>query len=229
MLSVSENKLSDGHPTITPQELVNKAQTVTNELASVIAQIMSGEGSEVEPERLEELLGISDELTGSVAKVEEFIRNQARHQDAASAGSESKHGRLSLNLKGLGLFPGADNQNNGVATSAPAGGSTLPSSQDDSDSDDVPSPTTPKVDKGKQRADPQPIEHEKVLSPTTSFLGSDPGSDEDEEEVEPDLFPPFIAPEPGEDGYTPELDQSLSPSSTDRYVCPFLYTSLTHS
>ncbi|KAL0071126.1 hypothetical protein AAF712_001684 [Marasmius tenuissimus] len=213
MLSVGETKSSDGHSTITPQELIDKARTVTNELASVIAQIMNGEGGEVEPERLEELLGISDELTESVAKVEEFTRSQARHQEAGSGDPDPKPGRLSLNLKGLGLnFPGADNQNHGVRVpGAPPGGSVTLPSHDDSDSDNVPSPTTPKVDKGKQRADPEPIEHEKVLSPTTSFLDSPTGSDEDEEEGEMDRFPPFRVPEPGEEGYTPEIDQVSLP------------------
>lgn len=131
-----------------PEEVIRKASSVVEELVEVVQTTM-------EPERLEELLGINDQLAGLIAKVRESRL------------------KPTLRLEGLGL---------GLPVST--GGEVM---EDDGLS------TPRSSDKGKHRADPEPIEHDKVLTPTSAFLIDD--HEEDEEEYG---FP-AVAEDPEED------------------------------
>ncbi|KAF5343098.1 hypothetical protein D9758_016016 [Tetrapyrgos nigripes] len=63
----------------------------------------------------------------------------------------------------------------------------------DESEDEEPSPNTPRVDKGKGRAPPEPIQHERVLSPTSVLMMNTmpPEMDEEEENEEENRFPRF--------------------------------------
>lgn len=121
-----------------------------------------------DPGRMEELLGINDQITTLLREL-------------------PPPSRPVLTLHGLGLnFNNAPSvgvtQMNGI----PNGHSpeTLPEEPHD---DPELTPTTPRIDKGKGRAEPEPEEPEKVLSPT--LLESE-SEDEDEEEENSSLFVP---------------------------------------
>ncbi|KAF9261653.1 RNI-like protein [Marasmius fiardii PR-910] len=197
---------------MTPEELISKGQKVTNELASVIAQVMNGE-NEVDPERLEELLNINDELTRLVAKAENAVRSPSTLQEQkadAGVGTENQSRRPNLTLEGLErISRGNAEGQSGVKESVVNG--SEPSSIKIGEAQ---SPATPRVDKGKQKAAPEPIEHEKVLSPTASFLVSETNTDSEDEGVILDSrFPPFRI---ADEGFAPDDERIISPSSNDR-------------
>ena len=104
-----------------------------------------------DPGRLEELLSLNDDLTGLLAK--------------------SPVPSLTLSLKGLGIRTENGKIDGLIATN---GDAIRVDGTGDDDLDDG-EPITPRVDKGKGRAEPEPERPEKVLSPT--FLISE----EDEE------------------------------------------------
>ncbi|KAG7094999.1 hypothetical protein E1B28_005793 [Marasmius oreades] len=217
LLTSFETQLRDEQTIITPEALIFKSQNVVNELVSVIAQVMNGENV-ADPERLEQLLNVNDELTGLVTAADNTLHGQSTPRGEVTGsgmGTDSKNkiGRPSLTLEGLGYSsPGKEESEYESKQSVVNGGENLPSSG--TDQADLRSPATPKIDKGKQKAPPEPIEHERVLSPTTSFLISDTGSDDEEENIILDSsFPPFRI---LDEGFTPEEDQIISPSSTHR-------------
>lgn len=122
-----------------------------------------------DPGRMEELLGINDQITTLLREL-------------------PPPSRPVLTLHGLGLnFNNAPSvgvtQMNGI----PNGHSpeTLPEEPHD---DPELTPTTPRIDKGKGRAEPEPEEPEKVLSPT--LLESESEDEEEEEEENGSLFVP---------------------------------------
>jgi protein phosphatase 1 regulatory subunit 37 len=168
-------------PPPSPADALKQAKALTRELSTVIQ-------ATEDPGRMEELLDVNDTLTALVARV-------------------PPPGRPTLTLQGLGLkwAPGA-----GQAVSSPAlgnghsptglgaggqgdaGGGGAANGHVNMGEEDDDAPTTPRVDKGKARAVPEPEEPEKVLSPTLLL-----GDDEDDEDGEGRLH--FSPVEDGED------------------------------
>jgi protein phosphatase 1 regulatory subunit 37 len=136
-------------------DIAANARAVVAELATAIQETD-------DPVRLEELLEINDQLLGLLKKV------------PAAGGKAS---RPILSLRGLGLnIPGDAAPANGFANGS---GAKASPSIDDYENEVEDSPTTPRVDKGKRRADPEPEVIEKVLSP--ALLINETSEDEDEE------------------------------------------------
>jgi protein phosphatase 1 regulatory subunit 37 len=144
-------------------EVSNKAKAIILELSAVIQETEN-------PARLEELLGINDELTALLAKVPEPVRP-------------------TLTLQGLGLWDtnpiqainGSGNEEKQTVLSNGNGQAVHESPTEENhhqDGEDGPEPGTPKIDKGKGKAEPEPVEHEKVLTPTFVIPESE---DEDED------------------------------------------------
>ncbi|KAF7324495.1 hypothetical protein MKEN_00490200 [Mycena kentingensis (nom. inval.)] len=107
-----------------------------------------------DPTRMEELLDVNDDLTTLIAR------------------GPPPSVRPALTLQGLGI-----KWTDGSGTSSPATSSPVVPNGDVAHGEEE--PTTPRIDKGKARAIPEPEEPEKVLSPTL-MLGEDT-DDEDEE------------------------------------------------
>ncbi|KAJ6574419.1 hypothetical protein B0H19DRAFT_1124428 [Mycena capillaripes] len=157
-------------PPPSPADVLKQARALTRELSTVIQ-------ATEDPSRMEELLDVNDTLMTLVARV-------------------PPPGRPTLTLQGLGLkwAPGA-----GPAAASPSlenGHSPLAGNEGVNGHVDVGeedhTPTTPRIDKGKARAVPEPEEPEKVLSPTLML-----GDDEDDEDGEGRLR--FSPVEEGED------------------------------
>lgn len=127
-----------------------------------------------DPTRLEELLVLNDTLTDLLA------------------------GRYTPKPKPIGLGLAISNTNGHRSTN----GSQYLEPPSDSDTGEEDEPTTPRVDKGKARAEPEPEVHEKVLSPTIALESED-------EEERARLAELGIPPEEDEDAPT-ALDQSRS-------------------
>jgi protein phosphatase 1 regulatory subunit 37 len=161
-------------PAVNPaafNELVSKSKAVASELAIVIQETE-------DPSRLEELLGINDQLLSLLKTVPGGTRPQ-------------------LKLKGLGLTLDDDSRNSSVdgdgmldglphingraaAMNGHFGGDSSASSSADSfEEDKTLTPTTPRIDKGKQRAEPEPEQEEMVLSPKTFQINESESEDED--------------------------------------------------
>ncbi|KAK0199598.1 hypothetical protein DFS33DRAFT_1267449 [Desarmillaria ectypa] len=133
-------------------EIAARARSLVGELSQVIEE--EGDGG-----RMEELLGINDQLTSLLAKVPS-------------------------RPIGLGLvIPTTNGAGSVAAGTSPHGDSPA---EEHTDEEEVEEIGTPRVDKGKGRAEPV---HEKVLSPTTAFLISE----DDAEDGEGPRFPPVEA------------------------------------
>ncbi|KAJ6452773.1 hypothetical protein C8R45DRAFT_1083260 [Mycena sanguinolenta] len=156
-------------PLPSPAEALRQAKALTHELGTVIQQTE-------DPGRMEALLNVNDELTALIARVPPV-------------------GRPTLTLQGLGLkwTPGATvaspaKENGGSAARevAPTNGIGNGHVIEEEEL-----PTTPRLDKGKAKAVPEPEELEKVLSPTLMLA-------DDEEDDDPDRMR-FSPVEEGED------------------------------
>jgi protein phosphatase 1 regulatory subunit 37 len=131
-----------------PAAALKQAEALTRELSTTI-QATEDLG------RMEELMNVNDELTTFIARA-------------------PPPGRPTLTLQGLGLkwAPGAtvaspamENEDSIARLGAlPQGGDAAASGYVGLEEEEL--PTTPRVDKGKARAVPEPEEPEKVLSPT---------------------------------------------------------------
>jgi protein phosphatase 1 regulatory subunit 37 len=159
--------------------VANQASTLIHELTRTIEATTN-------PQRLQELLQVNDELIEISAKVPQAGRPVLRLQGLGLSGENRQ--LLSGDLHSGSNANGTVLYENGQAIHD----SPVEDSQDDAE------PTTPRIDKGKAKAEPEPEEPEKILSP--NFLIS-----EDEEE---------------DDGSRPirvvEVDDR--PSPTDRLV-----------
>jgi hypothetical protein len=147
---------SDAAETQEALELIERAKTLLPGLVEVI-RTCSDSG------RVDELLNLNDTLVSLVA--------QASPKPKASLQG------LGLELNGLGK-PGAKN-GSGVVNNhivSPRGGSTEEPSDDDS-------PSTPRLDKGKGKAPPEPEIVRPVLSPR-GFAAPDSDSDENGHDAE---------------------------------------------
>ena len=133
--------------TLTDQE--SDSESITRHAKEIVKELGEVIPREDSPERMTELIDFCDRINTLLA------------QSTASPGRPSK-----LQIQGLGLtLP--DHR-----TFANCNGHTPWS-----DEEDEQTPTTPKVDKGKGRAEPEPEQHEPVLSPHHL-----PGDSEDEDE-----------------------------------------------
>lgn len=160
-------------------EVANKAKAVVIELKGVIQET-------TDPARLEELLSVNDELTIALSLL-------------------PPPARPTLTLQGLGLnwddiqSPGADAAKS-HRWKGSANGESLSSHDSSADaselSEDEIEPVTPKIDKGKGRAEPEPEEPEKVLSPTFLITESEDEDDEGQSRYISDDGENFGAPSP---------------------------------
>ncbi|KAF9477211.1 RNI-like protein [Pholiota conissans] len=143
-------------------ELTAKSKAIASELALVIQETE-------DPSRLEELLGINDQLLSLLKKVPAGGKPNLRLQglglaySSSQSSSEDGDGRLDglPNINGRTNALEADSEDNSITNF---------------DDEDV-TPTTPKIDKGKRRAEPEPEEPEMVLSPNISKMNG--GSEDD--------------------------------------------------
>lgn len=149
------------------KEVTRKAKALVAELAVVIPALE-------DLERMAELLALNDQLTMLL--------------DALPPTPAPRRPVLTpLRGLGLGLNVGNDAQHNtqghgvngvpngnGIILHGDANGPVGEEEADDT-------PTTPRVDKGKAKAEPPPEEPEKVLSPTFMLTESSEDEDEDEE------------------------------------------------
>ncbi|KAF9459258.1 hypothetical protein BDZ94DRAFT_1312550 [Collybia nuda] len=133
-------------------EASTNAKVIISELAGVV-------GETVDPGRMDELLTINDQLTSLLHEL-------------------PPPSRPVLTLQGLGLsFHDTPSVGVTKANGLPNGHLPETSSEEPQEDPDL-TPTTPRIDKGKGRAEPEPEEPEKVLSPT--MLPTD-SEDEDED------------------------------------------------
>ncbi|KAJ7763041.1 hypothetical protein B0H16DRAFT_1311352, partial [Mycena metata] len=163
-------------PPPSPADALKQAKALTRELSTVIQ-------ATEDPSRMEELLDVNDVLTGLIARV-------------------PPPGRPTLTLQGLPVrwtpgpmvaSPALENGDAGAGNAAGANGHAVTGEEEQ--------PTTPRVDKGKARAVPEPEEPEKVLSPTLLM-------DDDDERMR-------FSPVEGEEGEDDE-ETVIGASPTDR-------------
>ncbi|KAG6371077.1 hypothetical protein JVT61DRAFT_10616 [Boletus reticuloceps] len=133
------NVPSAGMSVGTEQELVQKAHDMVEALT---AQIQSSTTA-ADESRLERLLGLCDQLNGGIDRLTSCIARRSRFQG------------LGLQVDGLS---GTGASSGSGSAGASADGETT--AHEDGDEENV--PLTPRVDKGKGRAEPEPEEPEKV-------------------------------------------------------------------
>ncbi|KAF9531479.1 hypothetical protein CPB83DRAFT_904584 [Crepidotus variabilis] len=182
LTAVVENTSNFSSATGSVQEVIAKAKAVVNELSIVIQETE-------DPHRLEDLLGINDQLLALLKKAPQT-------------------GKPNLKLQGLGLaidsrtaengdgmldgFPHINGRSNIHATSVEQASTTSGLLEPE---DEETTPTTPKIDKGKRKAEPEPEQSDMVLSPKTFMMNENtneenPYPEEDEEEERPDMASP---------------------------------------
>jgi protein phosphatase 1 regulatory subunit 37 len=156
---------------------------------TVLLNLVNAVQSTSDPIRLEELLSANDDLTSALAETTKTTEADRPSLTLHGLGSSisSASSTFSNNSSDI-VNGGVPNGNGQVLHSSPVSGAGH---------EDEPEPTTPKIDKGKGRAEPEPVEHEKVLSPTLLVPESDEEDDdgqeitiEEGEEVGPDLSSP---------------------------------------
>ncbi|PPQ80139.1 hypothetical protein CVT25_001438 [Psilocybe cyanescens] len=151
------------------KELVSNAKNVAAELASMIQETE-------DPLRLEELLGINDQLLSLLKKVPGgtrpnlFLQGLGLSFDSAQSSEDDGDGRLD----GLPHINGRGRAVNGHVHDSSDSSSTSSLYEDDSRT-----PTTPKIDKGKRKAEPEPEKLEPVLSPKPFRISESESEDED--------------------------------------------------
>lgn len=146
----SSTSSGSGSPQSKPDpELIESTREMTKSLVVMIERT-------TDPSRLGSLLALNDDLMSLLGRLEPRPEG--------------------LKLQGLGFETG-EVLGNGHAAHAPeSSGSTMFTAESASDDDDE--PITPRVDKGKGRAEPEPELVESILSPSYVITGSD---DEDGE------------------------------------------------
>jgi protein phosphatase 1 regulatory subunit 37 len=153
-------------------ELVAKSKAVASELAIVIQETE-------DPSRLEELLGINDQLLSLLKNVPGGTRPQLTLKGLGLTLEDSR----TSSVDGDGMLDGLPHINGRAATVAinghGGGDSSASSSADSFEEGQASTPTTPRIDKGKQRAEPEPEREEMVLSPKTFQISESESEDED--------------------------------------------------
>ncbi|KDQ23487.1 hypothetical protein PLEOSDRAFT_1098225 [Pleurotus ostreatus PC15] len=145
-------------PPVSLHDLITQAKIIASELTTLI----EGTG---DPSRMEELFTLNDELTELMARV-------------------PSPGKPSLKLVGLSpeLSPGdiakwTAHSNGTVITNGSLHGSPIAEEDEPDEEEEV---STPRIDKGKAKADPVPEEPEKVLSPSLSLSMTEGDTDEED-------------------------------------------------
>lgn len=210
--------------------VIKKKQTIeeiTTTGGAIIVELRSAIQETEDPLRLQELLGVNDEL---VSLLKQSMSLGGGGEGVGNVGAVG--GRPKLVLQGLGLSLDGNSDGNGneakpllkieesdddanvpdppdvgvgaVDTSANGvvGQGAPAEGVKQGEDEEEPIPTTPRIDKGKGRAEPEEEEPEKVLSPSYVI----DSEDEDEEGGRYDI---------------PEEIAALMPSPTERYVVAF--------
>jgi len=152
-------------------ELVSKSKAVASELAIVIQETE-------DPTRLEELLGINDQLLSLLKNVPGGARPQLTLKGLGLTLDDSQNS----SADGDGMLDGLPHINGRAAAAMNGhggGDSSASSSADGFEEGRASTPTTPRIDKGKQRAEPEPEQEEMVLSPKTFQINESESEDED--------------------------------------------------
>ena len=149
-------------------ELVSKSKAVASELAIIIQQTEN-------PSRLEELLGINDQLLSLLKNVPGGTRPQLTLKGLGLTLDDSRSSSEDGMLDGLPHINGRVAVMNGHVEVD----SSASSSADSFEEGQASTPTTPRIDKGKQRAEPEPEREEMVLSPKTFQIHESESEDED--------------------------------------------------
>ena len=131
---------------------------MVTDLASVIQET-------ADPIRLEELLEINDQLLTLLKKVPTKLRQTLKLQGLGLSVESSSKAEIELDGK-LDGYPHLNGRPNGHSASIET---SSESSSVETDEEAATTPTTPKVDKGKRKAEPE--QHEMVLSPKTFMMG----------------------------------------------------------
>ena len=159
------------------QGAMTKAKSMVTELTLAIQETE-------DPIRLEELLGINDQLLTLLKNVPIKLKQTLRLQGLGITIENGSSAGIELDGK-LDGYPHLNGRLNGHDASLET--SSESSSVDTDDETTTPTtPTTPKVDKGKRRAEPE--EPEMVLSPKTFMMG-EAESHEEESYVEEVISP----------------------------------------
>ena len=149
VLARSPSSSSSAAPSETVQEEVKEAAANVKEAQVALMTVIE---TTTEPGRLQELLALNDDLTALLSRCAPPKRDASLH--------------------GLGLHVENGKANGSASEEALANGHAVHTT-DDSDDE----PLTPRIDKGKGRAEPEPVEPEKVLTPASFHLGD--SDDED--------------------------------------------------
>lgn len=150
---------------------------------------------------------LNDSLTSLISQASQMAESAAQNGNAVNGAGDGAS-LLSMVSDSTGDSSAVPSASEGAAVTVPTNGAlglTLQIPVDDqadqalSEDEGMPEPDTPRIDKGKQRAEPEPEVHEPVLSPSFRISASD-----DEDEDGPKVF------------VTEEPDPMLSgPSPTD--------------
>lgn len=156
--------ITDLEPFVSPptprppvDEVVAKARSTVTELASVIQETE-------DPIRLEELLGINDQLLTLLKKVQTKRKVTLKLQGLGLSINDGSNTETETDGK-LDGYPHLNGRLNGRSESI----ETSSESSNVETEDEATTPTTPKVDKGKRKAEPE--QPEMVLSPKTFMIG----------------------------------------------------------
>jgi protein phosphatase 1 regulatory subunit 37 len=174
-------------------ETISKARALVGELSSVIQeQTEEGDGL-----KLEELLGMNDQLLGLLKKVSGRLRHGLKLHglglglglggEGAEVEGEVEVERDGLEgesgdgkLDGFPHINGRKGNGNGhvveIESLSPSSSSSFSeelnsSVEGEEEKEEEEDATTPKVDKGKRKAEPEPEQPEMVLSPKTFMMG----------------------------------------------------------
>lgn len=146
--------------TASTRDALPNARRIATELANVIQETE-------DPVRLEELLGINDQLLSLLKKFPMIVnRPHLTLQGLGLNVDNSAHSSDSDGDGRLDGLPHINGQVNGHLSLEPSDTSSTASL----DEEEADAPATPRVDKGKQKAEPEPEEPEMVLSPKTFII-----------------------------------------------------------
>ena len=137
---------------VPPEAMQEEVKEATASVKEAQIGLMSVIETTTEPERLQELLTLNDDLTALLGRCAPPKRD--------------------VSLHGLGLHVENGKANGSAGEEALVNGHTVNGAEDSDDE-----PLTPRIDKGKGRAEPEPVEPEKVLTPASFHLGD--SDDED--------------------------------------------------
>jgi len=184
-------------------EVVTKAKAMVTELTSVIQETE-------DPIRLEELLGINDQLLTLLKNVPIKLKQTLKLQGLGLSIDNGSNTAIEVDDK-LDGYPHLNGRLNGHTASIETCSETN-SIETDDESTTPTTPSTPKVDKGKRRAEPE--ETEMVLSPKTFMIG-EPDNHE-EESYEDEGISPM-------DRYIPRKDASSVYNSSKSFELQIAY------